>query len=87
LRFCFPFPYDAANHVLDRQPVHVELCVIKDWRGHVAPFEYEYRSAEYEYEEFSARTTSVTRPPQSDLLSCKCVIGGSGARRWFANAP
>jgi hypothetical protein len=29
--------------------------------GHDAPFEYEYRSAEYEYEEIRARTSF--RPP------------------------
>ena len=50
------------RHVLDRQPVHVELLVIEDRLGHNAPFEYEYRSAEYEYEVLMARTIHLPEP-------------------------
>lgn len=38
------------SRVLDRQPVNIQPLVVEDSLGHDAPFEYEYRSAEYEYE-------------------------------------
>jgi hypothetical protein len=38
-----------SGDVFDRKSIDIESLVVKDWIGHLRPFEYEYRFTEYEY--------------------------------------
>ena len=43
--------------------------MIKDWFAHRSPFDYEYRFAEYEYEDFNVRTMGSLSSPHFFVAS------------------